>query len=79
MNDPRRLRDMRDMVVNGAWKQLLVEIEAMLSGEKERLCRIVAEEGMEAIKCQGGVVVGIEKVLKHLQVQEEKARSATRA
>ena len=76
MQDPRMLREMADMVLSPAWKQLLLEVEEMVRKDTESLVDKVRTENDGSVRHWGGVVDGEARVLQKLRNTEEKARNA---
>ena len=75
MNDPTRLRELRDMVSLSAWKVLLDEIKTMESREIMTLVSNAKSSTVEQLKFQAGVIDGIQRVVLLLANTEKRARS----
>lgn len=76
MNDPRMLREMADMVLSPAWKQLLAEVEDMVAKDAASLVDKVRTEDERSVRHWGGYVDGGRAVLQKLKQTEQKARDA---
>lgn len=74
MNDPTRLRELRDMVSLSAWKVLLDEIKTMESREIMTLVSNAKSSTVEQLKFQAGVIDGIQRVVLLLANTEKRAR-----
>jgi hypothetical protein len=74
VNDPTRLRELRDMVSLSAWKVLLDEIKTMESREIMTLVSNAKSSTVEQLKFQAGVIDGIQRVVLLLANTEKRAR-----